>query len=195
VLGRQQEFEVLKRTEHGPDLEASAPPRATGGVAGFRGIAVAAAIVIALQSTAAAAGTMSMTVSGIASPIEIQAFNFGASKGYDFTTGVAQPVSLGEVALTAPESAATPQLWVMAAGGTAITSVVLTVVSPVTAKTISDWTFTDARVTLAQAIAVTNVTTGAAFSLAYGTVTYRVYAADGTIAQQTCWNVTAGAAC
>ena len=159
--------------------------------------AVAAIAAFGLQSTGAIAGNMSLAMTGIAAPIEIIAFSLGATRAASFSGGggTVVPAVFHDLSFTAPESAATPLVWSMTARNNLIASAVLTIRSPATAQPISEWTFSNVYLTSAQIGQTSDQTATSQISLSYGKVSYRVYAADGSVSQQMCWDVTAGVAC
>ena len=109
------------------------------------------------------------------------------------------------MSFNAPESSASPLLLLWTSNASRRSTALLQISSPSSAALISDWTLAD--------VAVTSVTVrsgdrdwtvGTAdtffpptvrFTLSFSQITYRVYAANGTVAQRTCWNVLQNRSC
>ena len=153
---------------------------------------VAATTVISFHSgNAVSAGNMLLTISGFTAPIEILAFSTSVSRPSAGTGGAGTTVNFSDANFVAPESAALPKEYAAVTRAQNLTSAQLQVLSPVTSQLISDWTFTPARVTrtgISRDVAIGG-SASTNFSLGFDKVVYRVYAADGTIAQQVCWGV------
>ena len=147
------------------------------------------------------AGNMSLTIDGVGASIEVLAFNFGAKNpvvlsGGGSGTGKA---TLSEFAFTATESAASATLFNYVTTGKHSPSARLAVLDPDTGSLRSEWVLTDVLVT---AFGVQNgeLSTKAkqpntfsipvnAYGLAFQKACYRIFAVDGSVAKETCWNL------
>jgi type VI protein secretion system component Hcp len=161
-----------------------------------RGIAAAALLAAtSIHSAGATAGDMSLTIANFAAPIEILSFSTGASQTSGATGGGAGRPSFDGMNFVAPESTVSPTEWLKLASGEQISSAVLQVLSPVSGKLVSDWTFTNALLTSTEIGQASGGVATVQFSLSFGAIAYRVYAADGSIAQKMCWNVATNLSC
>lgn len=147
--------------------------------------AMAATAVIGFHSgNAVSAGNMLLTISGFPAPIEVLRFSAGV-----YRSGTR--VNFQDASFSAPESAALPKEYGAVTRGQYLTSALLQVVSPVTSQLLSDWTFTNVKITyvgVSRDVAIAD-STGTNLSFAFDKVVYRVFAADGSVAQQVCWGV------
>ncbi len=133
---------------------------------------------------AVSAGNMLLTITGFPAPIEILRFSTGVNR---FGTAT----RFQDASFLAPESAALPKAYATVTKGQYLTSAQLQVLSPVTSQLLSDWTFTTVQLTYAgisRDVAIGGAP-GTNFSFAFDKVVYRVYAVDGSVAQQVCWGV------
>jgi hypothetical protein len=166
-------------------------------------VATAAAVaIVGLYSTGSLAGNMTLTVDGIATPIEVLSFKVGASNvttiGGGGTGG--GKVVYTEFLVTAPESAASPLQLLRVNNGQHAATARLQVLSSNGLAPISEWTF--------ETIVFTSLTveSGAAdpkakapntflppqtsFGMAFGKFCYRVFGSNGSVARETCWDLT-----
>ena len=132
---------------------------------------------------------MTLTFNTIATPVDILSFSVGAWAPSLRTASTA--IGFQDAYFTATESAGTPTLLSTLARGQHFTSIVLRSYSPVSAQVVSDWTFSDVTVNSLHisrdAADITPALT--TFSLFYNMVSYRVFAVDGSVAAQVCWNL------
>jgi type VI protein secretion system component Hcp len=158
-----------------------------------RAIAVVIAATLSFLAAGSMAGNLKLTISGYATPIDVLSFSIGATRG--------TVVNYQDFNFTAVESALTPLLLGWTSSGFNGTTAVLQVLSASTSAPISDWTLTGWNMTSTQvggASTASSSTAGAPttnVSMKFTTITYRVFAADGTVAQRTCWNVSTKLAC
>ena len=152
-----------------------------------RALFVLTGIVFYCCALSAQAGNMSLVIEGIAAPVDIRAFSFGVSNSGTVLT--AGKVNYQDVSFVALESAASPPQLLFTSTGVHRASAVFKVFSPATGLLLSDWTFTDVIVNSFQ-IGGDPAGASTSFTLNFGKLSYRVYAANGgTVAQQMCWNV------
>jgi hypothetical protein len=151
--------------------------------------AAAAAAAIGLHATAAVAGNMSLTISGITGAIDVGRFDFDISRRVGDNKTYA-----GDPAFTAPESAATPLELLWVATGNHATTAVLQIVSPVTGQLTADWTFTDVRMTSVTVDRAPGGSPTTKFSFAIGKYSYRVYNPNGSTVVA-CWDVSRNLKC
>jgi len=163
---------------------------------------VVAAFAASLPALPSFAGNLSLMIDGIGGSIEVLAFNFGARNQGSIASGGgsgAGKVSFTEFTFSATESAASPSLFEYVNQGKHTPSARFTVNNPDTGKLHSEWVLTDVLVT---SFSVTNGdldpkaklpnTFGApvtAFGLSFAKACYRVFAGDGSVAKESCWNV------
>ena len=152
-----------------------------------------ATLATGLHATGALAGNMSLTLDGIAQPLDVFAYSGNAASSTTLTT--TGKVSYGNFVFNVPESAALPTEWLNLAQGRHLRSALLQVYSPATAKLTADWTFTDVVVTSITTSATPSAAAINTLSLAYGQIAYQVYAADGRVAARMCWSVTTNVKC
>lgn len=163
----------------------------------LRRVATVAIAAISLLAGSSFAGNMSLTLSGFTAPIEVVSFNFSATK-QAVTTGSGPTIAIfNEVNFAAPESAATPLAFAKLVGAQPLTIAQFQLLSPATAQPSSDWTFTGVAI---KSLQVSHDSSSGSFprttfSLSFNKVAYRKFAADGSVAQQMCWDVVANAAC
>ena len=155
-----------------------------------------------------AIGNMHLTINGIATTIDVLDFAAGANRVTSFGGGGGGGSinsNYLDMSFNAPESSASPLLLLWTSNASRRSTALLQISSPSSAALISDWTLAD--------VAVTSVTVrsgdrdwtvGTAdtffpptvrFTLSFSQITYRVYAANGTVAQRTCWNVPQNRSC
>jgi hypothetical protein len=159
-----------------------------------RTIAVTVAAILSFVATGSMAGNMKLTISGYATPIDILTFSIGATRS-------STTLSYQNFSITALESALTPLLLGWTSSGFSGATAVLQVLSATTSAPISDWTLGGWVVTSTQVGGVSTASSStagapsASFSMKFTTITYRVFATDGTVSQRTCWNVNTNLAC
>jgi hypothetical protein len=170
-------------------------PQARSARLSGRIVALGVTLAFCLQATVAVAVNMSLTISGFAAPIAIEAFSVQASGPSTSATGVVTPTNFSFISFSAVESAGTPVQWQMLARNSTSTSAEFQIRSTASLKLISDWTLTDVRFATVQAGRTSGGQTMTDFGLTFGKVTYRTYAADGSIVLQACWDAVAGVAC
>jgi type VI secretion system secreted protein Hcp len=169
-------------------------------------VAIAALAVPLVPLPALAAGNMSLTLEGISQSIEIVSFSFGATNAGSLASGGgggAGKVSFKEFSLSSSESAASPMLFNFVSAGRHSQSARLSVASSDTGKPQSEWVLTDVLVT---SFSVQNgepdpkakqpntfLVPAVAFGLSFAKACYRVFAADGSVAKEACWNVVTNA--
>ena len=154
-----------------------------------------------MSAASASAGNMSLAITGLPA-IQLTGFSTGASDPATFSTGSgggAGKVTFKEFSFKATQSAATPMLLLKVSNGAHITTATVQVRSLDGAQLVSQWDLTDV---LVSAVDVTNgavdpkakngdffATPETSFSLQFGKVCYKVFAADGTtVASQMCWD-------
>ena len=167
-----------------------------------RAACAAAVAILGLHSTASLAGSMTLTVDGIATPIEVLSFKVGGTNAITIGGG---GIGIGKVVyteflVTAAESAASPlQLLRLNTGRHAATAR-LQVLAPNGVTPVSEWTFETVLFTSL------SVESGAAdpkakapntflppqtsFGMAFGKFCYRVFGSNGSVASETCWDLT-----
>ena len=167
--------------------------------------AASAAFAASFASTSSLAGNMSLTIEGIAGSIEVLQFNFGAknpaSVGGAGGGAGSGKVTFSDFAFTATESAAGPALFDYVSAGKHSPGARFAVLDPNTGKPQSEWVLTDVIVS---AFGVQNgdldpkakqpntfAIPTTAFGLAFAKACYRVFAGDGSVAKEACWNVVA----
>ena len=159
-----------------------------------RAVCLAAAAIVTFFAADSTAGNIKLTMSGYATPIDVLSFSIGATRS-------STTVSYQNFSITALESALTPLLLGWTSSGFTGTTAVLQVLSATTAAPISDWTLGGWVVTSTQIGGVSTASSSSAgapsanFSMKFTTITYRVFAPDGSVAQRTCWNVNTNLAC
>ena len=162
----------------------------------------AAIAIVGLYATAASAGNMTLTVDGIATPIEVLSFKVGATNATTIGgggTGAGKAVYT-EFLVTAAESAASPLQLSRLNNGQHAATARLQVLSANGLAPISEWTF--------ETVVFTSFTveSGAAdpkakapntflppqtsFGMAFGKFCYRVFGSNGSVARETCWDLT-----
>lgn len=163
-----------------------------------RFVAMAAFLAMSLHSTSANAGNLTLTLTGFPAVIDVRNFSVGASKVPSFPSGtVTTPASFQDAGFTAVESSATPLKIAKLITGERLATAQLVVLSPISGQLVSDWTFEEALVTSVSLIHASGASTfpTTSFTLSYNKVTYRVFAADGSVAQRSCWNIVSNVAC
>lgn len=159
-----------------------------------RATAMVVVAILSFVATSSMAGNVKLTISGYATSIDVLSFSIGATRS-------STTVSYHDFSITALESALTPLLLGWTSSGFTGTTAVLQVLSATTAAPISDWTLGGWVVTSTQIGAVSTASSSTAgapstnFSMKFTTITYRVFAPDGSVAQRTCWNVNTNLAC
>lgn len=164
---------------------------------------VAAAVAVflggSLHAASSTAGNMTLNLSGFAAPLDILSFNVGGqiTGGFGGGGGGAGATSFQDASFLAPESAASPLEFAKLATGQHLASARLQVLSSTTAQPVSEWTFTDVVV---NSISVDRTGVAGAssfihFTLFYNKILYKVFAADGSVAQQMCWDLVLKASC
>ena len=159
-----------------------------------RAVGLAVATILSLFAPALMAGNIKLTVSGYATPIDVLSFSIGATRS-------STTVSYQNFSITALESALTPLLLGWTSSGLTGATAVLQVLSATTSAPISDWTLGGWVMTSTQIGGVSTASSSTAgapsanFSMKFTTITYRVFAPDGSVAQRTCWNVNTNLAC
>lgn len=153
----------------------------------------------------AAAGNMSLTVQGIQGTLEVLSFSFGATQTGTLGGGGggAGKAQFGTFAFTATESAASPSVLDNLAKGKHIPGARLGILDPDTGKPHSEWVFTDV---LVSAMSIENgaadpkakqpntfLVPTTALGLVFAKYCYRVFAGDGSVAKETCWDIGANA--
>ncbi len=158
---------------------------------------MAAVAASSLLSASPNAGNLTLTLTGFPAPIDILSFSVGAIKVPPVTGGSSTLANFQNASFAALESPATPLEIAKLIIGERLTTAHLSVLSPTTGQLVSDWTFEQALVSSVAldhwSAASTFPTTS--FSLSYDKVTYRIFAADGSVAQRSCWNVVGNVAC
>ena len=163
---------------------------------------VSFATITLVQSAPSAASNMTLTIDGIATPIEVLSFKFDASNAGSIVSGGgggAGKVAYSDFLMTASESAATPLQLLAVSQGNHLRSARLQVLSSNGLAPVSEWAFDTVVLTSV------GVESGApdpkakapntflppqtSFSLQFGKVCYRVFGRDGKVAQEMCWNV------
>jgi type VI protein secretion system component Hcp len=148
------------------------------------------------------AGNLSLTLDGITTPIEILSFKVGASNVGTVVCGGgsgAGKVTYTGFAMTAPESAASPILLSGVNDGRHLRTGRLQVHSSSGLTLLSEWTFNNV------AMVAFDIESGApdpkakganqflppqtSFALEFSRVCYRIFGADGKVAQETCWDL------
>lgn len=165
----------------------------------FRTVALACA---ALLPAAAPAGNMSLMIDGIPGAIEVLSFSIGAKQPGTLSGGGGGDtgkVTYGEFAFTATESAASPAQLDHVNRGKHIPTARLIVLHPDSGKPQSEWLLTDVLVSSFSAgngapdpkakQPNTFLVPVTAFGLAFVKVCYRVFAADGSVAKEACWDI------
>ena len=170
-----------------------------------RSIASLALACAAVLPAAAFAGNMSLTVQGIPGSVEVLSFSFGATQAGSVSGGGggAGKATFGPFTFTAVESAASPSVLEHLAKGKHIPSARLGILDAETGKPRSEWVFTDVLVS------AMNLENGAAdpkaknpntflapttaLGLVFAKFCYRVFAGDGSVAKETCWDIGANA--
>ena len=159
-----------------------------------RATAVVVAAILSFVATGSLAGNIKLTVSGYATPIDVLSFSIGATRS-------STTVSYQNFSITALESALTPLLLGWTSSGFTGATAVLQVLSATTSAPISDWTLSGWVITSTHISGVSTASSSTAgapsanFSMKFTTITYRVFAPDGSLAQRTCWNVNTNLAC
>lgn len=159
-----------------------------------RATAIVVVAILSFVATSSMAGNMKLTISGYATPIDVLSFSIGATRS-------STTVNYQNVSITALESALTPLLLGWTSSGFTGATVVLQVLSATTAAPISDWTLSGWGMTSTSVSGVSTASSSTAaapttnFSMKFTTITYRVFAPDGSVAQRTCWNVNTNLAC
>jgi len=157
---------------------------------------------LATLASSALAGTLSLTVSEIESPIEVLSFKVGAVNVGSASTGGgagAGKVLYSDFSFKATESAASPLLLKFTSQGKHLASARLTVMSSDGARVISEWQLQNVLVTSVTVesgaedtkakVPASFMTPVTSFTLAFGTICYRVFALNGAVAKETCWNL------
>lgn len=151
---------------------------------------------------AATAGNMSLTVQGTPGSIEVRSFGFGAKQAVTFGGGGgAGKAEIGEFTFTAVESSASPAMLENLVRGRHIESARLAILDAETGAPRSEWTFTDV---LVSSMNVANgepapkakqpdtfLAPATAFGLSFAKFCYRIFAANGSVARETCWDIVA----
>ena len=153
--------------------------------------------------TAAMAGNMSLTIQGTPGSIEVLSFNFGAKQTGTFGGGGggAGKAEIGQFNFTATESAASPAVLENLVRGRHIQSARFGVLNADTGAPQSEWTFTDV---LVSSMNVANgeadpkakqpntfLAPATAIGLTFAKFCYRIFAPNGSVARETCWDVVA----
>lgn len=165
-------------------------------------LAVASALAATLLPVPAFAGNMSLTIEGITMSVDVLSFNFGAKNAGSLSSGGgggAGKVAFDEFTFTSSESAASPSIFDFVNRGRHSQSARLSVLNPDNGKPQSEWVLTDV---LVSSFAVQNGEADpkakqpntfaipvTAFGLTFAKACYRVFAADGSVAKEACWNV------
>ena len=163
-------------------------------------------VTVAAVNGSGAAGNMHLTINGIGTTIDVLDFAVGVSNPASFSGGDGAANSVyQDMSFTANESSASPLLLLWTSNASHRSTATLQVSSPSSAALISDWTLADVVVTsvvLRSGGRDWTVTTPdtffpptVQFTLSFSRITYRVYAANGTVAQRTCWNVLQNRSC
>lgn len=163
--------------------------------------AAAAVAIVGLYSTASTASNMTLTVDGIATPIEVLSFKVGATNPITIGNGGigGGKVAYTEFLVTAPESAASPLQLQRVNIGQGGRTARLQVLSANGVTPISEWTFENVFFTSL------SVESGAAdpkaktpntflppqtsFGMAFIKFCYRVFGSNGSVARETCWDL------
>jgi type VI secretion system secreted protein Hcp len=165
--------------------------------------ALAAALLPAASGATAASGgpgNISLTVEGIPATIEVLSFNFSAKQAGSLASGGgggAGKVSFSDFTFSSTETSSSPVLFNFVNTGKHSQSARLSILNADTGKPQSEWVLTDVLVT---SFAVQNgdpdpkkpnnfLVPAVAFALAFQKACYRVFAADGSVAKESCWNV------
>ena len=163
--------------------------------------ALAAAVATTL-APAALAGNMSLTIQGIPGSIEVLSFSIGATNPGSFASGGgggAGKVKFNEFTFTATESAASPSQLDHVTRGKHIPTARLAILHPESGNPHSEWVLTDVLVT---SFGVDNgapdpkgkspntyLAPVTRFGLGFVKVCYRLFAANGSVAKETCFDL------
>lgn len=159
--------------------------------------ACAAALPVASQ-----AGNISLTIEGTPGSIEVQSFSFGAKQTGSFGSGGggggAGKAEIGQFNFSAVESAASPAMLENLVRGRHIQSARLGILDADTGAPRSEWTFTDV---LVSSMSVANgepapkakqpntfLAPATTFGLTFAKFCYRIFAVNGSVARETCWD-------
>jgi hypothetical protein len=151
-------------------------------------------------SAAAYGGNMTLTFDGVANPVEVLSFKFGATNPGDLGGGGGTgKVAFSAFSFTAPESAVSPLEFFWVNTGRHVKEAVLQVRAPDGTRLLSEWNFRDVMLESfgaesgpldAKAKAPnTFQPPQTSFNLRFVLVCYKVFAADGSVAGQTCYDV------
>lgn len=171
-------------------------------------VAFAAALLPAAPDAAAASGApgnMSLNVEGIPSAIEVLSFAFSAKNSGSFSSGGGGgtgKVSFSDINFSSNESSSSPDLFNFVNTGRHSQSARLSILNSDTGKPQSEWVLTDVLVT---SFAVQNgdpdpkktntfLVPAVAFALAFQKACYRIFADNGSVAKESCWNVATNSA-
>ena len=152
-----------------------------------------------VHSAIANAGSMMLTFDGIATPIEVLSFKIGASIPIDLSSGGIGKVAYDGFSITALESDASPMELGLVNLGRHVRTAVLQVRSSDGTKLLSEWSFKEV---LLDSFGVESgpldpkakapnsfLPPLTSFSLRFDEVCYKVFAADGTVKTQICYNL------
>ena len=153
---------------------------------------------------ASIAGNMSLTIDTFPLPIEILSFKIGASNVVSTVGGGgggAGKVQYSEFQFTAPESAATALQFKFVSTGLHVMTARLQVMAPDSTRPLSEWSLEDVEVASVGVengpadpkgkAANTFLAPQSAFSLRFSKYCYRIFAADGSVARQQCFDIAA----
>ena len=155
----------------------------------------------AAYPAAAMAGNMSLTVQGIPGSVELLSFSFGAKQTGTFGGGGggAGKAEIGQFNFTAVESAASPSLLLNLVQGKHIQTARVGILNPDNGAPQSEWVFTDL---LVSSMSIVNgdvdpkgkqpntfLAPATAFGLSFAKFCYRVFAPNGSVAKEVCWDV------
>lgn len=154
-----------------------------------------------------AKGNMQLTMSAPAISIDVLSSSGGANAGSSGGGGgAAGKVKFHDANFTMNASATSPLLLGLLARNAHVATATLKVSSPTSAALISDWVYTDVALTSISVTGASDAVETAftlnqyrvatvSFSFAFARIKYTVYAANGTVAQTTCWDVQINLSC
>jgi type VI protein secretion system component Hcp len=165
-----------------------------------RSLATVVLACAAAYSAAAVAGNMSLTVQGITGSVELLSFGFGAKQTGTFGGGGgAGKAEIGQFNFTAVESAASPSMLLNLVQGKHIPTARVGILNPDNGAPQSEWVFTDV---LVSSMSIVNgdvdpkgkqpntfLLPATAFGLSFAKFCYRVFAPNGSVAKEMCWDV------
>ena len=174
-----------------------------GAIANFADMTVTAAYGLDAK------GNMQLTMSAPAISIDVLSSSGGAnagSSGGGGGGGAAGKVKFHDANFTMKASATSPLLLGLLARNAHVATATLKVSSPTSAALISDWVYTDVALTSISVTGASDAVETAftlnqyrvatvSFSFAFARIKYTVYAANGTVAQTTCWDVQINLSC